>query len=226
MSESHFECILWDFGGIFTGSPFYSIDIYSAHLGVKSQELIELVLGYGLDVKKCSETGSSNVYYISPKSGNCVSYEVGRKFEKKLFIIPNCLKNNFMRFQTTEIEPCLEISSFFLQKISDTPKKFVFRNQIISMAHKEPFGLTPIEAFSIGTPAIFVDDGGFRDSIIDGECGRLLPRDDYTLWHEALEQCRDINLREKWATNGRNRIINLKLSPQEQAEKIHTLLQS
>ena len=97
---------------------------------------------------------------------------------------------------------------------------------IISMAHKEPFGLTPIEAFSIGTPAIFVDDGGFRDSIIDGECGRLLPRDDYTLWHEALEQCRDINLREKWATNGRNRIINLKLSPQEQAEKIHTLLQS
>ena len=49
MSESNFECILWDFGGVFTGSPFYSIDIYSARLGVKSQELIELVLGYGLD---------------------------------------------------------------------------------------------------------------------------------------------------------------------------------
>ena len=25
---------------------------------------------------------------------------------------------------------------------------------VVSMAHKEPFGLTPIEAFSIGTPAI------------------------------------------------------------------------
>ena len=49
MRDSDFECILWDFGGVFTGSPFYSIDIYSAHLGVKSQELIELVLGYGLD---------------------------------------------------------------------------------------------------------------------------------------------------------------------------------
>jgi glycosyltransferase involved in cell wall biosynthesis len=97
---------------------------------------------------------------------------------------------------------------------------------IISMAHKEPFGLTPIEAFSIGTPAIFVDDGGFRDSIIDGECGRLLPRHDYSKWHEALNQCRDKNLREKWATAGRNRIIDLKLSPQEQAEKIHKLFQS
>ena len=45
---------------------------------------------------------------------------------------------------------------------------------VVSMAHKEPFGLTPIEAFSIGTPAIFVDEGGFRDTIIDGICGRLI----------------------------------------------------
>jgi len=97
---------------------------------------------------------------------------------------------------------------------------------VVSMAHKEPFGLTPIEAFSIGTPAIFVDDGGFRDSIIDDECGRLLPRHDYPKWHEALNQCRDKNLREKWALAGRNRIIDLKLSPQEQAEKIHKLFQS
>ena len=97
---------------------------------------------------------------------------------------------------------------------------------VVSMAHKEPFGLTPIEAFSIGTPAIFVDDGGFRDSIIDDECGRLLPRHDYPKWHEALNQCRDKNLREKWALAGRKRIIDLQLSPQEQAEKIHKLFQS
>ena len=49
MRESQFECILWDFGGVFTGSPFYSIDNYSDHLGIKPQELIELVLGYGID---------------------------------------------------------------------------------------------------------------------------------------------------------------------------------
>ena len=94
---------------------------------------------------------------------------------------------------------------------------------IVSLAHKEPFGLTPIEAFSIGTPAIFVDEGGFRDSIIDGECGRLLPRDDYGKWHEALNQCRDKETRERWAAAGRKRITELKLSPLEQAEKIHKL---
>ena len=49
MGELDFECILWDFGGVFTGSPFYSIDNYAGHLGVKPQQLIELVLGYGLE---------------------------------------------------------------------------------------------------------------------------------------------------------------------------------
>jgi len=90
-------------------------------------------LGYGLDIKKCSQTGSKNVYYISPKSGNCVSYEVGRKYENKLFKIPDCLKNNFSRFQISEIESCLKISGFFVQKISDTHKKYIFRNQLINM---------------------------------------------------------------------------------------------
>ena len=88
---------------------------------------------YGLDIKKCSQTGSKNVYYISPKSGNCVSYEVGRKYENKLFKIPDCLKNNFSRFQISEIESCLKISGFFVQKISDTHKKYIFRNQLINM---------------------------------------------------------------------------------------------
>ena len=56
---------------------------------------------------------------------------------------------------------------------------------VVSMAHKEPFGLTPIEAFSIGT-AIFVNDGGFIDSIVDGESGRLIsgpqPWNGIVLW--------------------------------------------
>ena len=95
---------------------------------------------------------------------------------------------------------------------------------VVSMAHKEPFGLTPIEAFSIGTPAIFVDEGGFRDSIVDGVCGRLLDRNDYSKWHEALEQCRDEKTRQDWSKAGIERIIELKMSPQEQAEKIHNLL--
>ena len=97
---------------------------------------------------------------------------------------------------------------------------------IVSMAHKEPFGLTPIEAFSIGTPAIFVDEGGFRDTIVDGKCGRLIARDNITEWHLALVQARDPENRKNWSKFGRDRILELKLSPKQQAEKIHHILQS
>ena len=97
---------------------------------------------------------------------------------------------------------------------------------IVSMAHKEPFGLTPIEAFSIGTPAIFVDEGGFRDTIVDGKCGRLISRDNITEWHAALDQARVPENRKNWSKFGQDRIAQLKLSPREQAEKIHHILQS
>ncbi len=94
------------------------------------------------------------------------------------------------------------------------------------MAHKEPFGLSPIEAFSIGTPAIFVNDGGFRDSIIDGKCGRLLERNDVRSWHQALSQAKLPEIRKSWTEFGRKRIEELKLSPQQQAEKLHNIFQN
>lgn len=91
---------------------------------------------------------------------------------------------------------------------------------VISMAHGEPFGLTAIEALSVGVPALFVDEGGFRDSIIDGICGRLLPRDDYQAWHRAIEIAGDPEVMRKWEATGRNRIKELNLDPDSQSDFI------
>jgi glycosyltransferase involved in cell wall biosynthesis len=95
---------------------------------------------------------------------------------------------------------------------------------VVSMAHKESFGLTPIEAFAVGTPALFVDEGGFRDTIVDGSNGRLLGRDDIASWHSALEQAADPNIREEWAKMGRDRISQLDLGPDAHAQRIWDLL--
>ena len=46
-SAKRVETILWDFGGVFTGSPFYVLDGYAASLGVTSSEITKLVFGYG-----------------------------------------------------------------------------------------------------------------------------------------------------------------------------------
>ena len=90
----------------------------------------------------------------------------------------------------------------------------------ISMAHGEPFGLTPIEAFSIGTPAIFVNEGGFLDTIVDNENGRLIPRTNSKEWRDALEQAKDKNLRINWSKAGKEKIHSLDLTCEKHAERI------
>jgi len=95
---------------------------------------------------------------------------------------------------------------------------------VVSMAHKESFGLTPIEAFAVGTPPLFVDEGGFRDTIVDGENGRLLDRGDAASWHSALEQASEPSTREGWAASGRERISELDLTPEAHARRIWDLL--
>ena len=91
---------------------------------------------------------------------------------------------------------------------------------IVSMAHGEPFGLTPIEAFAVGTPALFVDEGGFQDTVEDGVNGRLLPRDDIMAWQEALNEALDSDVKKKWAEAGRKKIAELDLSPDAHARRI------
>jgi len=96
---------------------------------------------------------------------------------------------------------------------------------IVSLAHGEPFGLTPIEAFAVGTPALFVDEGGFRDSIEDGVNGRLLPRDDPVAWQEALNEALNSEVRKRWASSGRDRITELDLSPHAHARRIARVIE-
>jgi glycosyltransferase involved in cell wall biosynthesis len=45
------------------------------------------------------------------------------------------------------------------------------------VTHNEPFGLKALESMACGTPVLAVDEGGYRESIVDGKTGWLLPRD-------------------------------------------------
>lgn len=95
---------------------------------------------------------------------------------------------------------------------------------VVSMAHNESFGLTPIETFAVGVPALFVDEGGFRDTVQDGVNGRLIERGDIQGWHSALDQAADPRVRESWAESGLQRIEELDLSPEAHAKRIEDIL--
>ena len=95
---------------------------------------------------------------------------------------------------------------------------------VISMAHKEPFGLTPAEAHAVGTPALMVNEGGFPTTIIDGESGRLLARDDYSAWHSALEEAAILDNRTRWSEKGRSIVRELDLNPRGRAIALREII--
>lgn len=103
---------------------------------------------------------------------------------------------------------------------------------MVSHAHGEPFGLTPIEAMAIGTPAIFVDEGGFHWTMKDANSGLLLERaplraksyDVATkVWHQAYEMAQNPDIRQNWAQAGRPHVEG-KFTLKVQADALERLL--
>lgn len=72
-------------------------------------------LGMNIDVSKCVVSGVKDVYYMSPKTGNCVSKGVGEKYKDKLFVIPKCFFEDC--FDKKEIENSVNILHHFVEKI-------------------------------------------------------------------------------------------------------------
>ena len=90
-------------------------------------------IGYGLNIYKCCVTGElNNTYFISPKTGNAVNFEIGKKYSKYLFKIPKCMKENFKKKKYNDYIDALKITEYFFLKILENNKfKFIFRNQIV-----------------------------------------------------------------------------------------------
>jgi len=120
----------------------------------------------------------------------------------------------------------LDVDLWIAPRLSSPELVSLMRNSraVVSMAYGEAFGLTPIEAFAVGVPAIFVNEGGFKDTITDGVNGRLLERNDFQSWHNALEQASIKEIREKWSIAGKAKIIELDLTPEKHAKRIKQIL--
>ena len=90
--------------------------------------------GYGINLDKCSVSGSKEkLYYLSPNSGNSVTYSVGHKYRNKLFKLPNCLKEKAISNNFRDYINALKITTYFLRKSFDYDlNKFVFRTHLIN----------------------------------------------------------------------------------------------
>ena len=95
-----------------------------------------------------------------------------------------------------------EISDKELAQIYNKSKILVALNQ------NEPFGLIPLEAMASGIPVIAVNEGGYKETVIDGETGFLIPRDAEELYHKLKKLLEDNKLRTQIGKNARQNVLS------------------
>lgn len=79
-----------------------------------------------------------------------------------------------------------------LERVSDAQLRWLYAHAraVVSLSH-EDFGLTPVEGFAFGTPAVLLRAGGFLDSMVEGVTGVFASSPTQMAFIEALERLPD-----------------------------------
>lgn len=84
-------------------------------------------LGININLNNCAVSGVKKVIYMSPKTANCVSEEVGEKYKDKLFIIPKCFF--CICYEKKEIVNSINILHHFIEKIFfENDRGYLYKN--------------------------------------------------------------------------------------------------
>jgi glycosyltransferase involved in cell wall biosynthesis len=73
---------------------------------------------------------------------------------------------------------------------------------------REPFGLVPLEAMACETPVVAVAEGGFRETVSDGETGLLSRRDPHALGAAVKRVLGDETLAQRLGSTGRETVVH------------------
>jgi glycosyltransferase involved in cell wall biosynthesis len=105
-----------------------------------------------------------------------------------------------------------------LPRVTQATIRALMRNAkaMVSHAINEPFGLTPPEAYFVDCPVIVTNQGGFRETVVDGTTGRLMDEGDD--WISAIDEGH--KHRKEWSKAGREHIQTIDLTPETQARKV------
>ncbi|MFN8096785.1 MAG: glycosyltransferase [Dermatophilaceae bacterium] len=78
-----------------------------------------------------------------------------------------------------------------VSRLSDGQMRWIYSHAAALIAvSREDFGLTPIEAYAFGTPAILLQAGGYLDSSIDGKTCVFIPSGDAAAIRGGIERFR------------------------------------
>jgi glycosyltransferase involved in cell wall biosynthesis len=91
-----------------------------------------------------------------------------------------------------------------MPRLSQAALRGVYRGAVavVSHAHGEPFGLTPMEALAVGVPPVVVADGGFVETVSGFDPQWLVPRGDAEAFRKALKRAEDPEFRDQVKRSG------------------------
>lgn len=93
----------------------------------------------------------------------------------------------------------------FEYKDRDLVKLYQQSLAVICLDRMEPLGLVPLEAMACGVPVIAVDEGGYRETVVDGVTGRLVRRHQRALLEAMTQILGNQKLRLSFGAAGRAR---------------------
>lgn len=93
-------------------------------------------IGFGLDLTECAATGeTSDLIYVSPKSGRAVSREAGAPYKEKLLALPGFLRGEGGAGDA-DVADGLKLTGYFLQRHVFQPRQQALPDTRLRLAAK------------------------------------------------------------------------------------------
>lgn len=198
---------------LLTNSFFAAESIYRAH-GVRAR-----VSYLGVDAEKFHPLNLErqnfvlSVGAISPLKGfDFLIQALGRlppSPRPRLVIVGNTASMSESRYLRdlasatgVQLEICVNVSEDELVRLYNQARVLVYSPVL------EPFGFAPLEAMACETPVVAVKEGGVRESVREGETGKLVPRDPGSFADALQEVLNEPNSARRLGNNGRAEVLN------------------
>jgi DNA repair protein RecO (recombination protein O) len=80
-------------------------------------------LGFGLDLESCAATGATTeLIYVSPRSGRAVSRGAGEAYRDKLLALPQFLHDDAVAVTAADLNRAFALTGFFLDRHAFAPR--------------------------------------------------------------------------------------------------------
>ncbi len=198
-------------------SKAYNINAEVCYLGIDKEKFFY--------TKQAKKNQIVVVGTLHPAKGQDLAIRAVKKVESKkgmklIFVYENYDARYKRALEVLSKE--LGITTEFRQGVTDEQLARIYRESIMTLAvaAKEPFGFTPIESAACGTPTVAVKEGGYLETVVDGQNGLLCNRN-----AKSITRAIDEAIQTKWDPAKMSKKARLQWSWQASAKTYLTVLE-